>query len=121
MFPIAATISKNDNVDIYLLSYAIMLGASSVFMSSFGYQVGRQPGGRGAWGPGRLADKTYVGPAWALLVLAWIVLVEFWEALRALVCTGLRHGAWAHVSPGRRSIYTAKLLFDDSSGWFGKS
>lgn len=40
MFPIAATISKNDNVDIYLLSYAIMLGASSVFMSSFGYQVG---------------------------------------------------------------------------------
>lgn len=39
MFPIAATISKNDNVDIYLLSYAIMLGASSVFMSSFGYQT----------------------------------------------------------------------------------
>jgi fumarate reductase subunit C len=81
MFPIAATISKNDGVDvsagwgvlrsrwqskppprhprhtllskslhtdcsplrtvmqIYLLSYAIMLGASSVFMSSFGYQV----------------------------------------------------------------------------------
>ncbi|KAI3433730.1 hypothetical protein D9Q98_003538 [Chlorella vulgaris] len=39
MFPIAATISKNDGVDIYLLSYAIMLGASSVFMSSFGYQT----------------------------------------------------------------------------------
>jgi hypothetical protein len=30
---------------IYLLSYAIMLGASSVFMSSFGYQVGCGRGG----------------------------------------------------------------------------
>jgi di/tricarboxylate transporter len=39
LFPIAATISKNDGVDIYLLSYAVMLGASSVFMSSFGYQT----------------------------------------------------------------------------------
>lgn len=39
VFPIAATISKNDGVDIYLLSYAVMLGASSVFMSSFGYQT----------------------------------------------------------------------------------
>ena len=39
VFPIAATISKNDNIDIYILSYAVMLGASSVFMSSFGYQT----------------------------------------------------------------------------------
>jgi di/tricarboxylate transporter len=39
VFPIAATISKNDGVDIYILSYAVMLGASSVFMSSFGYQT----------------------------------------------------------------------------------
>ena len=38
LFPIAATISKKDGVDIYLLSYAVMLGASSVFMSSFGYR-----------------------------------------------------------------------------------
>jgi di/tricarboxylate transporter len=36
VFPIAATISKNDGIDIYLLAYAIMLGASCVFMSSFG-------------------------------------------------------------------------------------
>jgi di/tricarboxylate transporter len=39
VFPIAATISKNDGIDIYILSYAVMLGASSVFMSSFGYQT----------------------------------------------------------------------------------
>jgi di/tricarboxylate transporter len=39
VFPIAATISKNDDVDIYQLSYAVMLGASQVFMSSFGYQT----------------------------------------------------------------------------------
>lgn len=39
VFPISATISKNDGIDIYILSYAVMLGASSVFMSSFGYQT----------------------------------------------------------------------------------
>jgi di/tricarboxylate transporter len=39
VFPIAATISKIDGIDIYILSYAVMLGASSVFMSSFGYQT----------------------------------------------------------------------------------
>lgn len=39
VFPIAATISKNYGIDIYILSYAVMLGASSVFMSSFGYQT----------------------------------------------------------------------------------
>lgn len=39
VFPIAATISKNDGIDIYILAYSVMLGASSVFMSSFGYQT----------------------------------------------------------------------------------
>lgn len=39
IFPIAATISKNNGIDIYILSYSVMLGASSVFMSSFGYQT----------------------------------------------------------------------------------
>ncbi|GAB4819177.1 hypothetical protein N2152v2_006223 [Parachlorella kessleri] len=39
VFPIAATISKNDSIDIYILAYAVMLGASSVFSSSFGYQT----------------------------------------------------------------------------------
>lgn len=28
-----------DNIDIYILAYAVMLGASAVFASSFGYQV----------------------------------------------------------------------------------
>lgn len=39
VFPIAATISLNMDIDIYILSYAVMLGASAVFMSSFGYQT----------------------------------------------------------------------------------
>lgn len=39
VFPIAATISLNMGIDIYILSYAVMLGASAVFMSSFGYQT----------------------------------------------------------------------------------
>lgn len=36
VWPVAATIAKVDSMDIYTLSYAVMLGASSVFMSSFG-------------------------------------------------------------------------------------
>ncbi len=28
-----------DDIDIYVLTYAVMLGASAVFASSFGYQV----------------------------------------------------------------------------------
>lgn len=39
VFPIAATISLNMGIDIYILSYSVMLGASAVFMSSFGYQT----------------------------------------------------------------------------------
>jgi len=39
VFPIAATISINEGIDIYILSYAVMLGASAVFMSAFGYQT----------------------------------------------------------------------------------
>jgi di/tricarboxylate transporter len=39
VFPIAATISLNMGIDIYILSYTVMLGASAVFMSSFGYQT----------------------------------------------------------------------------------
>eukprot|EP00890_Picochlorum_soloecismus_P001706 jgi/Picsp_1/2536/NSC_00767-R1_sodium sulfate co-transporter len=39
VFPIAATISLNEGIDIYILSYTVMLGASAVFMSSFGYQT----------------------------------------------------------------------------------
>lgn len=32
-------ILTNDALQIYMLSYAVMLGASSVFVSSFGYQT----------------------------------------------------------------------------------
>ena len=33
------TLPVQDNIDIYVLAYAVMLGASAVFASSFGYQV----------------------------------------------------------------------------------
>ena len=32
--------APQDNIDVYILAYAVMLGASAVFASSFGYQVG---------------------------------------------------------------------------------
>ena len=32
--------ASQDNIDVYILAYAVMLGASAVFASSFGYQVG---------------------------------------------------------------------------------
>ncbi len=35
----AALAPLQDNIDIYILAYAVMLGASAVFASSFGYQV----------------------------------------------------------------------------------
>lgn len=49
VFPIAATVAVKDNIDIYILAYAVMLGASAVFASSFGYQTNLMVLGAGGY------------------------------------------------------------------------
>ncbi|PRW20813.1 Receptor of activated kinase C component of 40S small ribosomal subunit isoform A [Chlorella sorokiniana] len=78
VFPIAATVAVKDNIDVYILAYAVMLGASAVFASSFGYQTNLMV--LGAGGYRNLDFVKFGGPMQIFMLVVTSVILVLYES-----------------------------------------
>jgi di/tricarboxylate transporter len=100
IFPIAMNAAEQANIDVVLMSYCVMLGASASFMSPFGYTTNLM-----IYGPGGYKYNDFLLIGTPMQLVLWIVSV----ALLASTTTSNFYVSWL-ISSGLIVLVSIMLM-----------